>query len=120
MDFNGDVNATDPVFIVTGGGAGLGGAGDGVAARRHAALHLQPRDRGGTSSGSGESSYFFGFVSNTAPTDVGARIESNVASGVFPAARRRGRRPGPRRRPHAGARAPHPRPSAGLSARSGP
>lgn len=87
MDFNGDGNASDQVFIVTGGG--LGSVGPATAWLHGDTLHFtfNPTVNGGTSPGAGQSSYFFGFVTESAPADVGARIEANVASDVFLAAR---------------------------------
>lgn len=87
MDFNGDGSAADQVFVVTGGGLGVVGP---VHAWLHGdTLHFSfdPSVMGGASAGTGQSSYFFGFVTDSPPTDVGARIEANVAAGVFLAAR---------------------------------
>lgn len=87
MDFNGDGNAGDQVFIVTGGG--LGAVGPATAWLHGDTLHFtfNPPVSGGGSPGTGQSSYFFGFVTDSPPTDVQARIEANVASDVFLAAR---------------------------------
>jgi hypothetical protein len=87
MDFNGDGNASDQVFIVTGGG--LGSVGPATAWLHGDTLHFSfnPPVAGGSAPGAGQSSYFFGFVTESAPTDVAARIEANVASDVFLAAR---------------------------------
>lgn len=87
MDFNGDGNATDQVFVVTGGGLGVVGP---ASAWLHGdTLHFafSPPVSGGSTAAGGQSSYFFGIVVDSPPTDVGARIESNVASDVFLAAR---------------------------------
>lgn len=87
MDFNGDGNATDQVFIVTGGGLGV--VGPSSAYLHGDTLHFafSPPVSGGSTAGGGQSSFFFGIVVDSPPTDVGARIESNVASDVFLAAR---------------------------------
>jgi hypothetical protein len=87
MDYNGDGNATDQVFIVTGGG--LGSVGPAQAWLHGDTLHFtfNPAVQGGSAPGAGQSSYFFGFVTESAPADVAARIEANVASDVFLAAR---------------------------------
>jgi hypothetical protein len=87
MDYNGDGNATDQVFIITSGG--LGSVGPSTAWLHGDTLHFtfSPPVAGGSAPGAGQSSYFFGFVTESAPSDVAARIEANVAPGVFLAAR---------------------------------
>lgn len=87
MDFNADGTATDQVFIVTGGGLGVVGPAN--ARLQGDTLHFEFSTpvSGGASPGAGQSSYFFGFVTDSPPADVKARIEANVASDVFLAAR---------------------------------
>ncbi len=87
MDYNGDGSAADQVFIVTGGG--LGSVGPATAWLHGDTLHFtfNPAVAGGSAPGAGQSSYFFGFVTESPPADVAARIEANVAPGVFLAAR---------------------------------
>lgn len=87
MDFNADGNAGDQVFVVTGGGLGV--VGPSTAWLHGDTLHFTFATPvlAGSSPGGGQSSYFFGFVADSPPTDVGARIEANLATDVFLAAR---------------------------------
>lgn len=87
MDYNGDGSAGDQLFVVTGGG--LGSVGPASAWLHGDTLHFTftPPVQGGASPGAGQSTYFFGFVSTTAPTDLFARVEANVAEGTLLAVR---------------------------------
>lgn len=81
MDFNGDGNATDQVFVTTGGA--LGSVVPASVYQYGDTLHITfaPPVNGG------QSSYFIGLVSVNAPRAVGARVETNVAGSVFVDAR---------------------------------
>lgn len=83
MDFNGDGNAGDQVFIVTGGG--LGAVGPGTAWLHGDTLHFtfNPPISGPTPSAGGQSSFFFGFVTDSPPMDAQGRIEANVLPDHF-------------------------------------
>jgi hypothetical protein len=81
MDFNGAGNATDQVFVVTGGA--LGSVVPSNVHQYGDSLHINfspPVN-------AGQSSYFIGLVSVNAPRGVGARVETNVAGSVFVDAR---------------------------------
>ena len=83
MDFDGDGSATDQVFIVTGGGLGVVGPSSAWLHGDTLHFNFSPPVSGGASAGTGQSSYFFGFVANTAPRTVGARVSAPADSSVW-------------------------------------
>lgn len=88
MDYNGDRTALDQVFVVTTGGLGAVGPSSAVLMGDTIHFAFLPGINGGGSPGpAGQSSFFFGLVTDAPPTAVMARIEANVAPGTFLSAR---------------------------------
>jgi hypothetical protein len=81
MDFNGDGAAAEQVFVVTSGG--LGSIGPATVQAYGDTIHVafSPPVPGG------QTTYFFGFLSNNPPHDTQARIVANVAPETHLAAR---------------------------------
>lgn len=77
MNFNGDRSLADSMFVVTSGG--LGAVGPSSAYRYGDTIHVSfaPPVNGG------QTSYFFGIVTDSPPQELTARVTANVAPETF-------------------------------------
>jgi hypothetical protein len=78
LDFNGDGNG-DQVFVVTGGGLGSVAPVSAEQTGRVITFTFNPAVAGGGSPGSGQTTYFFGLVSRTAPRQQTGRLMTNTS-----------------------------------------
>jgi hypothetical protein len=81
LDYNRDGHASEEVFVVTSGGLGVAGLGSAVqVASNPLRFNFARQIFSGASPGRGESSYFFGIVSQYPPRVVSA--QATTSSGV--------------------------------------
>jgi hypothetical protein len=81
VDFNGDGNG-DEVFVVTGGGLGSVAPVSAEQTGRVITFTFNPAVAGGGSPGTGQTSFFFGLVSRTAPREMTGRLFTNTSGTV--------------------------------------
>ncbi|HEU4557083.1 MAG TPA: hypothetical protein VFS20_04510 [Longimicrobium sp.] len=110
VDFNGD-GSGDQVFVVTGGGLGSVAPVSAEQTGRVITFTFNPSVAGGGSPGTGQTTFFFGLVSRTAPREMTGRLFTNTSGTVALEARAPSRLvirpiPGPLPRPATGPRAP--------------
>ncbi|MEZ5332704.1 MAG: hypothetical protein R2991_11760 [Thermoanaerobaculia bacterium] len=86
LDYDGD-SAPEQIFIGTTGGLGSIGPSSVEKSGTQVTFHFQPPVCAGSSPGTGESSYFFGFASQHAPHDVTATLASSLGGTLTVAAR---------------------------------
>ena len=79
-DYNFDATSTDQVFVVTSGGIGTVGLASSYVFFGISFFNLSSPVYGGSFPGDGESSYFFGVVSNYAPTTGTATVQTDHGS----------------------------------------
>lgn len=77
LDFNGD-KSPDDVFVVTSGGLGNIGLLSAVRSGSQIKFTFNPNVAGGSSPGKGDSTFFFGLVSNNPKTNVTASAANNI------------------------------------------
>ena len=68
FNYNFDATATDQVYVVTSGGLGTKGLASAYLSGGWSYFYINPAVYAGSYPGGGESSYFFGFASDYAPT----------------------------------------------------
>lgn len=68
FDYNFNGNATDQVYVITSGGLGTKGLSSAYLSGGWSYFNINPPVYAGSYPGGGESSYFFGFASDYAPT----------------------------------------------------
>jgi hypothetical protein len=78
LDFNRDGRAAEEVFVITSGGLGVVGLSSAVqVAANPLRFNFTRQIFSGASRGRGESSYFFGLVSQYPPRVINARVETS-------------------------------------------
>ena len=80
LDFNRDRRVAEDVFVITSGGLGSVGPSSATMSPSGTFFHFSSRIFSGASRGRGQSSYFFGLVSQYPPRVINARVETS--SGV--------------------------------------
>src|ERR1041385_5142657 len=76
-DYNFDGTYTDQVFVITQGGIGTIGLASAYAFFGVSFFNLSSPVGGGAYAGGGQSSYFFGYVSDYAPTTKNATVQTD-------------------------------------------
>jgi hypothetical protein len=79
-DYNFDGTYTDQVFVITQGGIGSIGLASTYAFWGISFFNLSSAVSGGAYAGAGQSSYFFGYVSDYAPTTKSATVQTDQGS----------------------------------------
>lgn len=81
IDFNGD-GAGDQVFVVTGGGLGSVAPSSADQSGRIITFTFNPVVAGGGAPATGQTTFFFGLLSRTAPRQVPAQVVTNTSGSV--------------------------------------
>ncbi|HWQ68345.1 MAG TPA: hypothetical protein VN494_00080 [Patescibacteria group bacterium] len=78
LDYNGDGEAGDQVYVVTGGGLGSVGLASAIQSGNTITFNFAAPVCAGGSPGSGQSTYFFGLVSAQSPRSVTATVKETT------------------------------------------
>jgi hypothetical protein len=80
LDFNGDGTTGDQVFVITGGGIGSVGLASAEKVGNNITFTFNSQVCAGSSPGTGQSSFFWGLVSNSPPRFVTASITHTLGA----------------------------------------